>query len=293
MKAAVVVGALVLLVCGCGRAPLKGGSEIGDDVYWRLNTLGDGERLPADSDSVLMRIRVARQGTAPGSLYSTEQWYTVGGAGRSGAWFARMRQGDSATLLMRPGGVPWAELGARPELDLPDTAWVQLELSLRDIRTPQQTRERARTALMARTAADEERIIAGYFAAAGSGPWKQAMGLWYRLDSLSDGGPRVQSGDRVSIAYTASFLDDGRVFDEQTVADGGLTFRLGDPDQVIKGLEAAMHLLPANGGGGTFLIPSALAFGPEGSSSGIVPPWTPVLYRITVLPQPGSATAVR
>jgi FKBP-type peptidyl-prolyl cis-trans isomerase len=187
-------------------------------------------------------------------------------------------------VLLPAARTPWTGLGATATPAM-DTGWVQMELSLRGMRSLQQSREQARAALMARTPADEERITAD-FLAAHTGPWKEALGLRYILDSLADQSPRVQSGDLVTIVYTASFLDNGKVFDELDPADGGLTFRLGDPDQVIKGLEAAVHLLPADGGSGLFLIPSSLAFGPQGSSSGIVPPWTPVLYSVTVVPQP-------
>ncbi|MEO7082044.1 MAG: FKBP-type peptidyl-prolyl cis-trans isomerase [Flavobacteriales bacterium] len=274
---------LALFLAGCSDPPLHGGSRIADNVYWRLNMLGDGERTPTDSDSVYVRVRIAAPGAAPGSWYSTEKWYPMGDERRTSTYFGRLRQGDSATVLLPSSKAPWLELGATVPSLVSDTNWVQMELSIREIRSLQDSRERARAALMARTEADEDRILAEFFAASEL-PWKQSMGIWYVLDTLAVRGPRVQSGQLVTMAYVASFLDNGKVFDEQPVKDGGLTFRLGDPGQVIKGLEAAAHLLPEKGGSGRFVIPSALAFGPRGSSSEIVAPWTPVQYEITVLP---------
>lgn len=271
-----------LLLVACGRSPLKGGKRIADDVYWRLNALGEGEEVPTGSDSVRVRVRMARPGGPPGSLYSTERWYSMGAERGTTMFFKRLCQGDSATVLMPSGKLPWQDFGAAAPPSEADTGWVQMELSMREIRTPEQSRELIRAALMARTEADQERIIGEYFAR-DTLPWKESMGVWYRLDSLAERGPRIQSGDLVTFTYTATFLDNGRVFDEQTLADGGLTFRLGDPGQVIKGLEVAAHLLPASGGSGTFVIPAELAFGARGSSSGIVPPWTPVMYRVTAV----------
>ncbi len=274
----------VLFAAGCNRAPLKGGSRIAEDVYWRLNALGEGERTPSDSDSVLMRVRMARPGMGAGSWYSTERWYPMGGARAVNRFFGRMRQGDSATVLLPAAQAPWAELGAAVPARGSDTGWVQVELSLREVRSLGQSRALARAVLDARTATDEERTLNDFFA---KDPrhWKQAMGVWYTLDPGAEAGMRVQSGDLVTLAYAASFLDNGKVFDDQTRKGGGITFRLGDPGQVIKGLEVAAHLLPAKGGGGVFVIPAELAFGPAGSSSGIVPPWTPVLYRVEVVPR--------
>ncbi len=263
-----------------------------DGVYWRLNALGEGERLPTDSDSVLVRVRMARPGAATGSLFSTERWYPMGKGRASTSYFGKLRQGDSATVLLRSPLVPWAEIGAVPPVRALDTGWVQMELSMRQMRSMAASRDRARALLMARTQADEERILQEFFAKDGR-EWKRSMGLWYVLDPKTGRGPRVQSGDRVTLVYKATFLDNGQVFDDQGGKDNGLTFRLGDPGQVIKGLEAAAHLLPAAGGGGWFVIPAALAFGPEGSSGGIVPPWTPVLYRVNVVPGPGVPPMVR
>jgi len=271
------------MLMACERAPLKGGSRIAEGVYWRLNTLGEGARTPTDSDSVLVRVRMARPSAPAGSLFSTERWYPMGKNRTSASYFGKLRQGDSATVLLRSPLVPWAELGAVPPAAARDTGWVQLELSLRQLRSMQESRDRARALLMARTQADEERMLKEFFAK-DRRAWKQAMGIWYVLDPKVDQGPRVQSGERVTLVYTASFLDNGRVFDDQGGKDAGLTFRLGDPGQVIQGLEAAAHLLPAQGGGGWFVIPAELAFGPKGSSAGIVPPWTPVLYRVETVP---------
>ncbi len=275
---------LALIAAACNDSPLDGGSRMAEDVYWRLNLLGDGERTPTDSDSVHVRVRMAAPGASPGSWFSTEQWYPMGEGRRTSAYFGRLRQGDSASVLLRSSNAPWAELGASVPPMISDTNWVQMELSIKEIRSLKESRELAHAALMARTEADEERIL-NEFLARSEFPWKQSMGIWYVLDSTAGKGARIQSGQLVTMTYVASFLDNGDVFDEQSAKEGGLTFRLGDPDQVVKGLEAAAHLLPVTGGSGRFIIPSELAFGSNGSSSHIVPPWTPVLYEITVLPQ--------
>lgn len=274
--------AAVALLAGCGRSPLRGGSEIADGIYWRLNQLGDGEVLPTDSDSVLVRVRAARPNAAPGSLFSTEQWYAMAGQPGLERFLGRMRQGDSATVLMHGSQAPWVELGTDASVLGRDTGWVQLELSLRGVRSLATSRRMAREALMARDEADEARILREFFARSAV-RWDSTMGLWFALDSPLVAGPRVQSGDLVTLAYTASFLDNGRVFDRRSEKDGGITFRLGDPDQVIKGLEVAAHLLPRQGGHGRFILPAELAFGPKGSSSAIVPPWTPVQYDVRVV----------
>lgn len=273
----------LLALASCGPSPLPGGKRIADGVYWRLNALGDGERFPTDSDSAFVRVRVALPGAAPGSIFSTERWYGLAGAPMTGDLFHRLHTGDSATVMMRADKMPWAELGAIRPANATDTSWIEMELAMRGMRSLEQSRMVQEALLQSRTQLDEDSILGVYLADTAQ-HWRKSYGLWYSLDPEAKKGARVAYGELVTIAYTATFLDNGKVFDKESAANGGLMFRLGDPGQVVKGLEIATSMLPRNGGKGRFILPSDLAFGPTGSSSGIVPPWTPVLYEVNVLP---------
>lgn len=281
-----IAAALVLLCAGCSRSPLPGAKRIADGVFWKLRTLGEGERLSTDSDSVLMRVRMARLGAEPGSLFSTERWYGMQGVRptTAGLLFGRMRPGDSVSVAIEAARVPWTAFGTTAPAGA-DTGWITVELALLRQRSHAESRAIAEALRPMRTEHDEMRLLADYFK--GDSTWSEFLGVHYKLDGPP--GAPVQSGDLVTIAYRASFLDNGKVFDDTHRQP--ITFRLGDPGQVIKGLEVAVHLLPRNGGRGRFLIPSELAFGPGGSSSGIVPPWTPVLYEVEVIGADRTASA--
>ncbi len=274
---------VVALLTGCGRGPFKGFKPIARDVHLKLRVLGEGDVLPADSDSVLMRVRMARHVDAPGSVFSTERWYAMqdDGAGFMHLVPGKMHAGDSVSVIVKGARLPWSQLGATSPVG-GETLWIDVELALLAIRTPADSRRMAHERLMARTAADEATILANYMARSSTAEWKEFMGLRYILDPTNPKRPPIQSGDQVTIHYIAHFLDDGRMFDDTHRSGQPLTFRLGDPGQVIKGLEVAAHLLPP-GGKGRFLIPSALAFGTTGSTGGIVPPFTPVLYAVEVI----------
>lgn len=271
----------VLLFCACERSPFPGFKPIDDEVHFKLRMLGDGERLPTDSDSVLVRVRMARHGEAAGSLFSTERWYGhIGEVLPSGSAQAiSFHEGDSVSLISNAGRIPWDRIDTATG-PVPDSLWVDMELSLHALRSRAESRELAEALRMSRTAADEDSTLARYFAVS-TEEWQRFMGVSFLPDARNPKTPRIQSGQVVTIDYTASFLENGRLFDDTYSTKQPLTFRLGDPGQVIKGLEIAVHLLP-RGGKGRFIFPSALAFGAEGSSSRIVPPWTPVLYEVEV-----------
>ena len=59
-------------------------------------------------------------------------------------------------------------------------------------------------------------------------------------------------------------------------------FRCGDTAQTIEGLEIALKMMRV-GEKAKIIIPSQLAFGNNGSSTGIVPPYTTVVYEVTLL----------
>jgi hypothetical protein len=104
-------------------------------------------------------------------------------------------------------------------------------------------------------------------------------GLFMIKETETDG-RMPQKGYGVRIHYTGSFLD-GRIFDA-TSDSLPFDFILGIKDQVIPGIEYALYQMH-EGEKAKVIIPSFLAFGEKGSSTGIVPPYTPVIYKLELL----------
>ena len=103
----------------------------------------------------------------------------------------------------------------------------------------------------------------------------------YVVEHLKGTEPLLRTGDLITIGYVAHALN-GERFDDTYKAGTPLSFRLGDPGQVIRGLEIGLRKL-GRGGKAMFIIPSQYAFGAEGSAAGIVPPFTTVVYELEVL----------
>ncbi len=275
----VFLGSMVLLLVACGRSPFPGYKAASDDVHLRLRVLGDGERTPSDHDTVLVRIRVAKHDDPPGSLFSTERWY-ASLASILPEGVPLLREGDSLGVIAKGNVVPWSAMGSATVKGI-DTLWVDLEYALIAIGKRMHVPKEEPEPLLELTPEEEEQVLHNYLADT-TVSWKEWMGVHYRLDKPYPRETVVRSGETVTIHYRAYSLVDGRSVDDTHKGGQPLTFRLGDPGQVIKGIEIAMHLLP-KGGKGRFVIPSSLAFGNDGSSSGIIPPNTPLLYEIEVL----------
>lgn len=276
-----VIWAGVVLLVSCSRSPYRGFKQVNDRLHLKLHVLGDGDLLPTDSDSVLMRVRVARFGDHPGSLFSTEAWYAMhdSAQGFIATVFGRMHEGDSLSIISRASEVPWARLAPRLSALPSGHDTVTMELSLRVLLTPRVSRKAIADRIAADPVGHERNMLKPF---QDTSQWRSWDGqLFYRITSNGGENAAVKSGDLVTIHYTGRFVNE-KIFDDTRRTAQALTFRLGDPGQVIHGLEVAAHLLNP-GGRGTFVLPSAMAFGAKGSSNGIVPPFTPVIYDVEVV----------
>lgn len=93
-------------------------------------------------------------------------------------------------------------------------------------------------------------------------------------------GDKVVVGDNISITYKGYFIN--RLEFDNRLEELPFTFTYGTPDQVIKGLENAIISM-REGEKSKIIITSQLAFGEEGSTTLIVPPFTTVIYELEIL----------
>lgn len=126
----------------------------------------------------------------------------------------------------------------------------------------------------------QEQLNLLHYVTANNIPTEARQDNIYFIPEKRGSGPDVKDRSLVSISYTGHFLN-GHLFDS-VPASNPLQFRLGDTAQVITGLEIGIKKM-REGGKAKIIIPSQLAFGENGSSTGIVPPYTSVIYEVTML----------
>ena len=90
-----------------------------------------------------------------------------------------------------------------------------------------------------------------------------------------------KDGDTVTFDFEGRFLT-GKYFDSTKQRHEPFIFILGQKWQVIEGLERAVRMM-RKGEKALFIFPSGIAFGQEGSSTGIIPPFTPVVFEVEIL----------
>jgi len=92
---------------------------------------------------------------------------------------------------------------------------------------------------------------------------------------------RIKNNDIINLNYTASFINNSVFYD--TYKNGKPDeFQVGREGQMVEGLKRA--LLNLNyGQKATVLVPSFLGFGSKGSAGNMIPPFTPIIYKLEIL----------
>lgn len=108
----------------------------------------------------------------------------------------------------------------------------------------------------------------------------EESGLYYIV--LREGqGEKVKKDDTLTVHYEGRFLN-GKFFDSTKKRDEAFTFVYGQEWQVIEGMEKAIGMM-REGEKALFILPSDLAWGKSGSSTGIIPPYTSLIFEVEVL----------
>lgn len=105
-------------------------------------------------------------------------------------------------------------------------------------------------------------------------------GMYYFM--LKKGNSKnVEQGDTLVVHYEGKFLN-GKYFDSTRQRKEAFQFVYGQQWQVVKGLEEAISLMH-EGEKALFIMPSELAFGEIGSSTGIIPPFTSLIFEVELI----------
>lgn len=102
----------------------------------------------------------------------------------------------------------------------------------------------------------------------------------YKVKLNEGKGPSIKQGSDIRIHYKAFFIN--RLQFDNTYKTKDFRFTYGTPGQVIKGLSIALKGMK-KGEKAKIIIPSQLAFGEEGSSTQVVPPFTTVIYELEIV----------
>jgi FKBP-type peptidyl-prolyl cis-trans isomerase len=109
---------------------------------------------------------------------------------------------------------------------------------------------------------------------------KTASGLYYTVDQEGTGAV-ANPGQTVVAHYTGTLFDDGKKFDSSVDRGQPFEFPLGQ-HRVIAGWDEGFGLFKV-GSKGKLIIPSKLAYGPNGAGGGVIPPNADLVFEVEML----------
>ncbi len=280
-----------VVLASCGSNSLyKGYTQTETGLYYKLQMIGDGKRRPAIGDFLQLVI-----------TYKTDQdsvfldSYSVNDIGMvilpfnhssfEGSFeegLTAMNEGDSVSFIVDAAPLFSQFFKAKLPMFLPPGSMVKMEVKLHKIFSKAQYEDELRryVQIVEDRDIEEQRKVQLFLETSRDGYTKLDNGMYY-LPVTQGTGERPERGNVIRINYSGSFLS-GKVFESNYDRGQPLEYIYGEQGQVIKGLETAISLMN-EGAKAKFIIPSHLAYGEEGSSTGIIPPYTTVIYEIELL----------
>jgi FKBP-type peptidyl-prolyl cis-trans isomerase FkpA len=270
---------VLFLLSGCsGKYP--GFKKTNSGIYVALHKIGEsnvkskyGDYIITDmsyqtiKDSVFFKARRKFKLENPGYTKSVNECFTM------------LSEGDSATFIIPASDFFSRTLGKSLPSFIKENEDMKISANIVEIQSEEEyTSEKNAFLKWIEDFSEYEREILRQFLQGSkiSVP-PTASGLYYIKISPGNG-KKVKTGDTLSIDYEGRFLN-GKFFDSTKKRFEPFQFVYGQEWQVIKGLEEGIGLME-EGEKALLIIPSDLAFGQEGSSTGIIPPYTSLIYEV-------------
>jgi hypothetical protein len=266
------------LLFACSEGPYSGFSEIDYHLFYKLRAYDDSGKVLAEKDHVWYTMKVFAP--TDSLLFNSGRIFPAGMECRAESLchsffsikptLGKWASGDSMTLIIdnyelvtHPGFLKYRSEGP-----------LRVELKILKALSPEQFEDYVR--MMQETGDIQEGlIIAEFIKKQKEGFERTGSGIYFHEISPGSGDPPSR-GKNVKISYSGSFLG-GEAFDV-----GTMEFKLGQEMQILRGLELAIYRMKP-GGKAKIIIPSYLAYGERGSSTGTVPPFTPVVYQVHLI----------
>ena len=264
-----------LFFVGCETPRFENYSTSDEGVEYRLHSMGQDHSFQAGEvlfpvfavytlqDSLLMAI--AEPSSRPIFSDSISQRFLHA--------LELLNLEDSASLILKAKELqPWLTVTAKGE--------IKLNIKLTDAKSKARYAfEQNYPNLLIDYEMQEQEQLQQFLSKQPADSLEQANGV-YVIHHYRGDGKLAETDDLLQVDYEG-FLFNGEKFDSTKDRQQPLVFQLGEQNQVIDGFERAIRTM-REGGEATFVIPSLLAFG-EGSTNGIVPPHTSVIYNVKLL----------
>jgi len=280
---------VVLFSCKNKDDKFKGYSKTMAGLYYKLEGFNDGKEKP--SKDMYLKLSMIYKTENDSVFLDTQSQNPTGqiimpaseatNAGLLGDGIMNMHEGDSMSFMLDAGNLFEKFFKTPLPMFLTKQSMVKVNIKLADLLDKKEyDNEMGKYEETLDTwDVEEQRRVKKYIDDNKLTAVQLDDGMYYI--NLAEGkGAKPDSTNSVVVNYSAYFMN-GRLFDS-TYGKAPFEFKMGEEFQVIWGLQQGIKLMK-EGGKAKFIIPSYLAFGEEGSSTGIVPPFATVIYEVELI----------
>lgn len=267
----------------CTSDAPEGYKELPSGIFYRLLKFGDDGVRCKPGDYAVCHLTYM---TADDSVFfqarRTVLVSTPAFPGAVDECFMQMAAGDSASFYISADSFFVATLGVPlPEFMIP-SSFMKITIGMVSIKTEAQFENEKKEFLawVSDFGEYEQTILKHYFEKEQISVTPDGNTIYPRFSKKGNGVVPV-TGDTVVVHYEGRFLD-GKIFDSTVKRNEPFKFVLGTEWQVIEGLDKGIRMMD-EGSKALFIIPSRLAFGSSGSSTGIIGPFTTVIFEVELL----------
>lgn len=274
---------VILFACSKKSNRFPGFSITDSGIHYKLVSLGDGASKATTSDFVTVNISYRTindslffqglrkfQLTAPRFEGSIDECFLI------------LTLGDSATFYLSADTFFTRTLETSLPRFIKSGDFLRVDIKMIDIQNENQYQQEKEAFLhWIDDFGDYEKVLLKqYMEGEKLSIEPTSSGLYY-IPVTHTQGKSVAIGDTVTVHYEGRFFN-GKYFDSTKKRNEPFQFVYGHKWQVIDGLEEAIGMMK-EGEKALFIIPSKLAFGEQGSSTGIIPPFTSVIFEVELI----------
>jgi FKBP-type peptidyl-prolyl cis-trans isomerase FkpA len=275
---------LIISIVACSNnSPYPGFSKGKHGIYFRLHKIGESnikakytDYVTADIEYRTFKDSLFFKGRRKLQLLKTDVEGSIENC------FTMLSEGESADFIISADLFFNRTLQTALPVFIPPGSMMKIRLDIIEIQTEQEYEKEKEAFLQwIEDFGDYEKVILQQFLKEEKLPVKPTESGLYYLKLREGTGKKVEKGDTVTVNYEGRFLN-GKFFDSTIKRNQPFQFVYGTEWQVVKGLEEAIGMMRA-GEKSLFIIPSELAFGTEGSSTGIIPPFTSTIFEVEII----------
>ncbi len=275
---------MLLLLNLCNNEPeYPGFKRAKHGIHYKLHTIGEDTRKPKIGDFVTVDLVYMTPGDSV--FFTGRRKFQITRADFKGAideCFMMLTEKESATFIISASDFFKKTLQTNLPKFFNEYSKMKVTIEIIEIQTEKAYRKEKEAFLhWIKDFGDYEKIILKQFLEEKELPEKPMSSGMFFINMRKGEGKKIEKGDTITINYEGKFLN-GKFFDSTVKRSQPFQFVYGTEWQVVKGLEEALGMM-YEGEKSLIILPSELAFGNKGSSTGIIPPFTSLIFEVEIL----------